>query len=112
MVQYTFRDLHNKEAILLGQFGEIWLFDKTPGDYLYKCYSENTTLMRRILSWEGTKEGASYFRQDAVMITYDVIVPKRLIKRVCRLFNIPLKKDSKKIEAGRRLESKRKSFIS
>ena len=109
---YTFRDLKNIEAILKGEFGELWLFDKTAGNYHFKCFSENTTLMRRILSWEGSKRGATYSRQDWIMISFDVIIPKRLVKRACRIFNIPLKKDSKKIEAGKRLDGKRNSFLS
>ncbi len=109
---YSFRDLQNIETVLKGEFGELWLFDKTPGNYRFKCYSENTNLMRRVLSWEETKRGSTYSRQDGVMISFDVIIPKRLVKRACRILNIPLKKDSKKIEAGKRLEGKRNSFLS
>lgn len=112
ILSYTFRDLKNLETIFKGQSGKLWLFDNTPGDYHYKCYSENTTLMRQIASWDGCRKSAIYYRQDGVMITFDVIIPKRLVKRACRLLGISLKKDTKKIEAGKRLEGKRNSFLS
>jgi hypothetical protein len=86
---YTFRDLQNVETILKGEFGELWLFDKTPGDYRYKCYTENKTFVRQILSWNGAKKGATYCRQDGIIITHDVIIPKSLVKRVCQLLAIP-----------------------
>ncbi len=109
---YTFRDLQNIETILKGEFGELWLFDKTPSNHRFKCYSENTNLMRRVLSWEETKRGAIYSRQDGVMISFDVIIPKRLVKRACQILGIPLKKDLKKIQAGQDLKGKRNSFLS
>ena len=109
--KYTFRDLQNSETTLEGSIGELWLFDKTPGNHLFKCYSEDTDLMRRILSWHGSKKGAIYSREDGVMITFDVIIPKRLVKRACLILGIALKKDSNKIKAGKQLEGKRKSFL-
>ncbi len=109
---YTFRDLQNVETILKGEFGELWLFDNTPGDFHYKCYTENKTFVRQMLSWNGAKKGATYCRQDGIIITHDVIIPKRLVKRACRLLEIPLKKDSKKVEAGKKLEGRRNSFLS
>jgi hypothetical protein len=109
---YTFRDLQKIETVLKGEFGEVWLFDKTPGNCLFKCYSENISLMRKILSWAGTKQGATYIRSDQVMITFDVIIPKRLVKRACKLLGVQLIKDSRKIEAGKRLDGKRNSFLS
>jgi hypothetical protein len=109
---YTFRDLHNIDLILKGKSGELWLFDKTIGDFHYKCYSYDRNLVKQIVSWEGCKKNAVYYRQDGVIITFDVIIPKRLVKRACRLLGIPLKKDSRKIEAGKKLEGKRNLFKS
>ena len=111
-LDYTFRDLQDVETILEGEFGELWLFDKAPGDYSYKCYSENITLMRKILSWKVTKKGATYGRLDGIMITFDVIIPKRLVKRVCRVLGIPIKKDIRKVNSGKKLGGKRNSFLS
>ena len=101
METYNWKDLLKVEAVLKGEFGEVWLFDTTPGDYQYKCYSEDRPLMAQIKSWDGARQGASYSRSDGVLITYDVIIPKRLVKRACKILGIKFVKDQSKVADGR-----------
>lgn len=100
---YTSKDLNNTGDVLHGGKGELWLFDNTPGDQRFKVYSEDTSLMRQVKSWDGTKLGASYSRADGILVTYDVIIPRRLVRRACKLLSIPLGKDKTSVDRGKRL---------
>lgn len=90
---YISKDLENVNTILTGERGELWLYDNTIGDQRYKCYSEDTSLMRQVNSWDGAEIGATYSRTDGVMVTYDVVIPRRLARRACEVLGIPFGKD-------------------
>ena len=103
METYTLKNLADVTNILKGEFGELWLFNNTPGEMFYKCYSENRAIQKQILGWEGANEnkGAIYEQSEGnklKFITFDVIIPRRLLKRAIKLYKIIIKRDEEKFK--------------
>lgn len=110
METYTYKDLLNPMNVLKGELGEIWLFDNTYKALRFKCYSEDKKLQKKILGWNGAELGASYIEETKTCVitkkeirlgnlkTFDVIIPRRLLKRVCKLYNIVIKRHEEKFQ--------------
>ncbi len=91
---YTWKDLRNFETVLVGERGELWRwFNREDGETQFKVCSDDRGLMRQIAGWEGAKRGASYYRQDGVMFTFDVVIPRRLVRRACKVLGVDFRKD-------------------
>ena len=109
---YTWKDLRDFESVLEGECGSLWRwFDSDNGKMQFKMYSEDRVLMRQALDWTGAIEGGLYFRvNDAVLVSFEVIIPRRLVRRALKLLKIDFRKDRSRIESGKLANSNLKSF--
>ena len=100
----SWKDLLNPENIVTTDRGSVWrFFNDENGKPQFKFYSDTRSLMSQALKWQGAHQGATYHRPDGVMFTFDVVIPKRLVKRTLRLLGIAFKKNEALVKASHRL---------
>lgn len=73
------------------------------GDNMYKAHCKDSTLAKKIASWEGCEPGSVYHYPDGHN-EMDVIFPVRLYNRVAEMLNLPLReKNPKRVAHGRKM---------
>jgi hypothetical protein len=91
--EVNMKDLMDRENVFETERGSLWrYFNDESGTPTFKLFTETSQVARRIRSWAGVVEGASYHRQDGVQFASDFILSRRLLKKALKLIGIELRR--------------------
>lgn len=92
------RDCKN-EKDCKNENGAIFKF----GDNMYKAHCKDSSLAKKIATWQGCESGSVYHYPDGHK-EMDVIFPGKLYNRVAELLGLPLeKKNPKRVAQGQKM---------
>lgn len=89
---------------------EIWPYSRG----LYKVYTEDYQVMKKIASWEGCKKSGIYYNHYGQVFGWDLIFPGYLYNRIAKSVGLPpRKKNPNRINHGKKLGrlAKKKDFL-
>jgi len=67
---------------------EIWPYSRG----LYKAYTEDYQVMKKIASWEGCKKSGIYYNHYGQVFGWDLIFPGHLYNRIAKSVGLPSRK--------------------